>query len=373
MQFKNKPVTFLLISILALMISGCTNVGAASSWPGFSVQDDAGYLSFGAQTYAIDLKNGSLIWKYPAELDRTRQAYSAPQAVNGIVVFGDYSNNLVAVNAESGTETWRYTGAQDRYVAPVAASDSMVYAPNTDGYVYVLNSDGDLEWKFKTAGPNWSKPVIDAQTLLYASMDHFLYAIDLISSPTELELDKDGSRTLRTDFLWKTDLGMAVIADPVVEDGIVYVATIEGKLFAVEANSGQIVWSFDNGGDLGAIWGSPVIDDSVIFFADINGDVYTVEKGTGKQFWPSPFNAGGGIVGGGVKTNDGIVFATDEGKLFIINQEKEPKTLASFENAIYSPLSIYGENVLVAPASEEGLLSAYDLEGFEEWSFVPAE
>jgi outer membrane protein assembly factor BamB len=215
--------------------------------------------------------------------------------------------------------------------------------------------------------------VIDAQTLLYASMDHFLYAIDLISSPTELELDKDGSRTLRTDYLWKTDLGMAVIADPVIEDGIVYVATIEGKLFAVEANSGEIVWSFDNGGDLGAIWGSPVIDDSVIFFADINGDVYTVEKGTGKQFWPSPFNAGGGIVGGGVRTNDGIVFATDEGKLFIINQEKEPKTLASFENAIYSPLSIYGENVLVAPASEEGLLSAYDLEGFEEWSFVPAE
>jgi len=178
---------------------------------------------------------------------------------------------------------------------------------------------------------------------------------------------------LRTDYLWKTDLGMAIVADPLFQDGVIYVATIEGKLFAIDSTSGEILWIFDDGGELGAVWGSPVIDESVIFIADINGNVYTVEKDSGKQIWPSPFNAGGKIIGHGALTSDGVVYATDAGKMFLINQEKEPKTITSFENAIYSSVYLDGENILVAPASEEGLLSAFDPEGFEVWSFVPSK
>jgi len=373
MQYKKKVLTIVIVSLLALMISGCTNAGAASSWPGYSVQGDTGYVSYGAQTYAVNLTNGSLVWNYPAEQNRSRQAYSAPQVVDDLVVIGDYANILVAVNEENGVEKWQFSGAEDRYVGSVAASQGIIYAPNADGYIYALNSEGDLQWKFQTEGPNWSQPVVDGQQLYYASMDHLVYAIDLAFESADLELDKDGSRTLRSDFVWKTDLGMAIIADPVIVDGVLFAATIEGKVFALDAVSGEIIWSFDNGGNLGAVWGAPVIDDTVIFIADTNGDVYTLEKETGKQIWPSPFNAGGKIVGSGVLTSEGVVFATEEGKLFLVNEEKEAKTLSSFENAIYSSVEAYEENVLIAPTSEDGLLASYDLEGFEVWSFVPTE
>ena len=374
MKLKKNISLLLIISIAVLLFNSCTSrVGAATSWPGFSVDGESAYLPFGAETYAINLKNGSLNWKYPSEVDRSRQAYSAPKVIDGLVVFGDYANHLVAADASNGTEKWIYAGAEDRYIASVEAAQGVVYAPNTDGYIYALDLEGDLLWKFLVDGPNWTKPIVDDTYLFVASMDHSLYAISQAYTASDLELAKNGTKTLRTDYEWKADLEMAIVADPVLEDGVIYVPTIEGKLFAIEAASGSVIWSFDNDGKLGAVWGSPVISNEIIFFADVNGDVYTVEKDSGKPHWPSAFNAGGKIVGGGALTPDGVVFATDVGKLFLINSEKEPKTITTFDNAVYSPLNYSGDNILVSPASEEGLLAAFNAEGFETWSFVPEE
>ena len=372
---KTKKYFLILLSIIisTLVISSCTSTGAASSWPGFSVDGSKGYVSFANQTYAIDLKNGSLIWKYPAEADRTRQAYSAPQSADGIVFFGDYNGLFIAVNAENGTKKWEFSGADDRYIAGAEISNGMVYIPNTDKYIYALDTEGNLGWKFLAAGPNWTKPVSNDTHVFIASMDHNVYAFTHSFNAASLELAKDGSKTLRNDFDWIADLGMAIVADPVLEDDVIYAATIEGKLFAIDVNSGKIIWSFDDNGNLGSVWGSPVIDGSTIFVADMNGNVYTVDKSTGKQVWPSPFSAGGKIVGGGVLTPDGVVFATGGGKLFLINQEKEPKTMASYEKAIYSPVQLSGENLIIAPASEAGLLAAIGVEGFEVWSFIPSD
>lgn len=373
MKHQKKIFTILIVSIAALLISSCTRAGAASSWPGFSADDETGYLSYASQTYGINLKNGSLEWKYPSEADRARQAYSAPTVAGGLAVFGDYSGVLVAVNAENGTKDWEFSGAEDRYIAAVEISNDMVYAPNSDGTVYVLDLDGNLQWKFNTSGPNWSKPVADDEYVYIASMDHSVYAITHAFTASSLALAKDGSKTLREDAAWTADLGMAVVTDPVLLDDILYVATIEGAVFALNAQTGSVIWSFNDGGELGAVWGAPVVDEDVVFFADIEGKVYSVDRESGKPSWPSPFSAGGRIVGGGALTDDGVVFANDEGKVFLINREKEPRTLASYENAVYSSISVYDGNILIAPASEEGLLTAIDTEGFEVWSFVPAE
>ncbi len=373
MKYKKKLLTILIISMAALLISSCTRTGAASSWPGYSVEGETGYLSYAAQTYAINLVNGSLEWKFPSEADRGRQAYSAPLVENGLAVFGDYNGVLVAVDAENGTKKWEFTGADDRYIASAGLGGQMIYAPNSDGTIYALDEEGNLAWKFVTGGPNWSQPVSDDEFVYIASMNHNIYAFSQDFEKSLLELAKDGSKTLRTDAAWSTDLGMAIVADPVLEDGVLYTATIEGAVYALDAATGAVMWSFKDAGNLGAVWGAPVVDGDVVFVADIDGNVYTIEKESGKQNWPSAFSAGGRIVGSGALTDDGVVFATDEGKVFLINREKEPKTLSSFENPINSSIEVYDGNILIAPASEEGLLTAIGTEGFEIWSFIPAD
>jgi len=374
MKIKKDLLAIIILTLSALFLGSCTSrVGAASSWPGLSLSDETAYISYAAQTYAVNLENGSLLWKFPAESDNGRQAYSPPQFSDGSVVFGDYGGELVAVDAENGTEKWTFSGAGDRYIAAVDFSQDSVYAPNSDGTVYALDMDGNLIWKFSTDGPNWTKPVSNEEFIYIASMDHYLYAIDRNVSAASLVIAKDGSRTLLEEAVWTTDLGMAVVADPVLMDGVIYVATIEGVLSAVDADSGSILWTFDDGGKLGAVWGAPVIMDPIVFVGDMNGNVYAIDRENGKAYWPSPFSAGGKIVSAGAITEEGVVFANDEGKLFLINREKEPKTLYSFENAINSSILVDGDNIIVAPASEEGLLAAFNLEGFEVWSFLPNE
>lgn len=371
---KSKISTiFILLTSLIILLTGCTRAGAASSWPGFSVFEENAYLSYGSQTFAVDLKNGSQIWRYPSEADRGRQIYAAPEIGDGFAVVGDYNGVLTALDQVNGTRKWEFEGAKDRYIGSALISDGMVYAPNSDHYLYALDTGGNLKWKFKGEGPNWAKPLADKNMVYLASMDHNFYAFNKDFSAIDLKNADDGSRTLLANAEWSIDLGMAIVGEPVLVDGIVYAATIEGGLFAIDTKSEKLLWSFNDDGNLRAVWGKPVVTDEAVYIADVDGNVYAVNTLNGKSLWPSPFSAGGSIIGGGVVYQESIVFGTVEGKVFTINFNKEPKTIATFENPIYSSLKTGGENIIFTPASESSLLSALDENGFEVWSFIPAE
>ncbi|MCD6576760.1 MAG: PQQ-binding-like beta-propeller repeat protein [Anaerolineaceae bacterium] len=365
--------TLIILSSFLFLLNGCTSVGAASSWPGYSVFEETGYLSHGSQTFAVDLKNGALLWKHPSDSDNSKLVYAAPAVGDGIVIVGDYNGLLIALDQTNGTKKWEFDTANDRYIGSALISDGMVYAPNSNHYLYALDTEGNLKWKFKADGPNWTKPVADKDRIYLASMDHHFYAFDKNFSQGDLVNAEDGSKTLLKKAKWSIDLGMAVVSDPILDDGMAYVVTVEGKLFAIDVKSEKILWSFNDNGNLGAVWGAPLIKDEVIFVADIDGHIYAIEKIDGSPLWPSPFSAGEGVVGSGSITNGGAIFATDEGKIFTITTNKEPKTIATLEKTIYSQLSVVGEKIIIASDNKDFLLTAFDMNGFEIWAFLPTE
>ena len=365
--------TLLILSSLLLLFTGCTRVGTASSWPGYSIIKETAYLSYKSQTFAVDLKNGGLLWRYPSNKDNSKQVYAAPATDDGLVVVGDYDGQLTALDQTNGTKKWEFNGASDRYIGSALISDGMVYAPNSDHYLYALDTEGNLEWKFEGVGPNWTKPLADENMIYLASMDHNFYAFDKDFSQDDLVNAEDGSKTLLTNAKWNIDLEMAVVGDPVLEDGVAYVVTIEGRLFAIDVKSEKLLWSFNDNGNLGAVWGAPVVTDEAIFVGDAEGNIHAVNVVDGSALWPSPFFAGGKVIGSGAAYQEGAVFATDEGKIFMINLNKEPKTIANLEYSVYSAINFVGEQIIFAPASETSILTAYDLNGFEVWAFLSAD
>ena len=371
---KLKILTILLIlSSILLLITGCTSAGAATSWPGYTINGETGFLSSGSQTYAVDMKNGSLLWKYPANIDRGRLFYAAPTVLDGLVVVGDYNGLLIALNETNGTIKWEFNGTSDRYIGSALISDGMTYAPNSDYYLYALDSEGNLLWKFKADGPNWTVPLADEDSIYLASMDHHFYAFPKNVSANNIVNAKDGSKTLLENPKWSIDLGMAITADPTLVDGKVYVVTIEGNLFAIDLSSEKILWNFNDNGKLGAVWGTPIVTENAVFIADMNGNIYAVDPANGSALWPSPFSVGGKVIGSGSAFNEGVVFATDEGKIFSINSNKEPKTITNYEFSIISDVRVGGEAIVFAPGSEDSLLTAIDHNGFEVWSFLPSK
>ena len=364
----------ILMLIIAAASTGCTsNTGAASSWPGYSISDGTGYFSYGTQVYALDLKNGSLLWVFPQEASSGRQFYSAPAVGDDLVIVGDYSGGLAAIDKQSGFEKWQFSGAEDRYIGSALSVDGFTYAPNSDHYLYALDENGDLMWRFKAAGPNWTKPLFDDENLYLVSMDHYLYALDLEYDTSSLNLAEDGSLTLVSEAKWSLDLGAAIVADPVIADDVMYVGTIDGTLYAVDLATQKTLWSFTAEDEMAAIWGSPVVMPEAVFVGDQDGNVYAVNIEDGSALWPSAFAAGTSIVSGGVLVDESVVFATREGKVFSINLDEEPKNLAVYETELLASLQVDDEKIIIAPAAKDGLFKAVDLNGVEIWNYIPAD
>ena len=372
---NNKKVILIILSFLiAGLISGCTTTAdGASSWPGITTEAETGYFAYGAEIYAIDAKNGSLIWRYPSEPNAKTQFYAAPAISEDQVFAGSYNNTLVALDKSNGFQKWSFNNAKDRYIASPLVVGDKVYAPNTDKYFYALNTGGDLLWSFKTAGPNWTKPVSDGQFVYLASMDHFLYAFNLEYPTAALAVDKNGSRTLVEKPLWSVDLGAAVVADPVLSNGKVLVATIDGKLHSVDTVSGKIAWTFTDGEQYNSIWGTPVVTAEVVYLGNENGDLFAVSPETGKALWPEPYAAGAALIAGGIATDNGVLFVNKQGKVFSIDAAKEPKPVVSLDMVMYATPKVADGKILLAPATKEKLFMAIDLAGNEIWSFVPSK
>jgi outer membrane protein assembly factor BamB len=364
-----------LISAIFIIafLTGCTTAGTASSWPAYTTTEQTGYYAYGPHIYALENKNGNLLWKFPQEADNAKQYYAAPAIDYELVVVGDYKDTLTALDAGTGTKKWDFISAKDRYIAPALITDKAIYAPNTDHYLYAVDRSGSLLWRFKAEGPNWTKPVSDGNLIIYASMDHHVYAFLPEYELESLTMGDDGSRTLVQSAEWVTDLGVAIVADPLVYDSKVFVGTINGDLYCLDAANGKIIWSFNDNGNVSSIWGSPVLFHESLFFADESGQVYALSPDSGKAIWLKPFSAGSSVVAGGVVTEEGVAYASKEGKVFIIDEDQNLSPVASLDTPIYSTPSLVNGFLILAPTTKEKLFTAVDLDGKEIWGFLPSK
>ena len=93
----------------------------------------------------------------------------------------------------------------------------------------------DEVWMFKCKDSIEGAPAIVGNVVYVASMDKHLYALDLATGQQK----------------WKVQLG-SMKASPAVNKGHVYVGDLEGKFYAVDAATGAKVWTFETSGEIQA-------------------------------------------------------------------------------------------------------------------------
>ena len=358
--------------VLAVAISGCTTAGLATSWPGLSVTQDLAYVAYGNYIYAVKNSDGSLAWRFPQELIKEDVFFAAPAVENNTVVAGDYGNVIFSLNATNGQQNWDFREAKDRYIGSPLLYNGITYAPNADGHLYVLDSKGTLLWRFKTLRPNWSKPVTDGSILYFGSMDHFVYALKLSYNLDEIGADENGKRIAVQKPLWSTDLVTAIFADPVLsKENILYMGTLGGKMFAVNTQTGNIIWSYPTAGKLGAIWSSPVLIGDMVLVGDELGKIYALSAATGAEVWKMPVDAGAPVIGGGTTMADKAAFTTTAGKFLVLDSSGSESWNKTFTEALYTAPKILDNYIILAAVGKDYLLTKFDQNGREFWSFNP--
>lgn len=87
---------------------------------------------------------------------------------------------------------------------------------------------------------------------------------------------------------WKYKTDGRIFSSPIAKNGIVYIGSEDGFLYAIEEKSGTAKWKFKTNG---AIHSSPSILDNIIYFGSFDGNYYAVNTKDGKLIWK--FKTGG--------------------------------------------------------------------------------
>ena len=137
---------------------------------------------------------------------------------------------------------------------------------------------GGLQWRFETEGPVRSTPVVAGGTVYVGSGDGRLYAIDLETG----------------DPVWSFDAGSSISSSPAVTQGRVYFTARDNALYAVNRADGRLAFRVQTGPDTAWAWGhesgdlwtsSPAVSGDVVVFGSGDGGVYAADAGSGAIRW----------------------------------------------------------------------------------------
>ncbi|MEM7077902.1 MAG: outer membrane protein assembly factor BamB [Pseudomonadota bacterium] len=86
---------------------------------------------------------------------------------------------------------------------------------------------------------------------------------------------------------WRQELGSEVLSIPTAARGLVFAQTIDGRLVAMQDNSGEIAWTFDSQVPILTLRGtsSPVVEGDIVYTGFANGKVSALRAVNGEPVW----------------------------------------------------------------------------------------
>src|SRR6266850_1607640 len=81
---------------------------------------------------------------------------------------------------------------------------------------------------------------------------------------------------------WTFKTGGAIVASPAIADGVVYITSLDGHLFAIDEETGKEKWNFKSRMPIAS---SPAVANGKVYFGSGDGNVYAVTADTGLELW----------------------------------------------------------------------------------------
>ena len=169
-----------------------------------------------AHVYALDAKSGRKRWDYPTSKSWVN---GTPAVRDGVVYVGTSdSSRFMALDAKTGRLKFNVDARAYVFSSASLAGDRAYFGSHT-GKLYAVDArDGRLAWEFQT----------DASK---ADPLHLLTADDRLDPAGFAPVFRD-FQDMYIDLYRFRSLG-AILSSPVVDAGIVYVGSLDGRLYAL--------------------------------------------------------------------------------------------------------------------------------------------
>ncbi len=220
--------------------------------------------SFDGNLYALDADTGAQKWIFEAGRDPANHNQvgfqSSPAVVDGIVYVGCRDAHVYAIDALTGRKKWDYPTSKSWVNTTPAVRDGVVYVGTSDtARLIALDAkSGSLRWLFDAKAYIFSSPALAGDLAFIGSHNGKLYAVNAKAGTLAWEfqteaskrdamklLNADGSlnqdsfapvfgdfQDMYVDFYRFISIG-AILSSPVVDQGVVYVGSADGYLYAL--------------------------------------------------------------------------------------------------------------------------------------------
>ena len=238
-------------------------------------------------------------------------------------IFSVDTEGLVkSIDAKSGKVSWSVE-TQVAAITGLAGSSEVIVASSRDGDLNAFDLVDDnlkLRWSVRLKGEIRAQPQIDGQQLFVRTVDGKLSALSLIDGSIQWTVTRrvpalsltGNSRPVVTGDLviagfddgklsafnrpdgqtvWetivsnpsgRTEIERLVDIDGqfILKDGIIYVSSYQGRLAAIQATDGNVLWSrkFSS-------YQSIVADDEALYLSGEKSHIWSIDRRTGSAFW----------------------------------------------------------------------------------------
>jgi outer membrane protein assembly factor BamB len=211
---------------------------------------------------------------------------------------------------------WSFKTNGAIWSSPTMCNDNVIFG-NDAGELYSINiTDKSISWIFKCDGPIKTKATIDHKSVYFSSDDGYLYSINLNTGKN----------------LWKAYIGNNVAqrmvpakdeytydymcSSPVVNEGVIYIGSMDSCIYALNASEGSIRWKFKTGG---RVRSTPILNDGYVYAGSWDHFLYALNASDGTVNWK--YDAGGIIQSSPNIIDDKIVFGSRAAFIFALDKK----------------------------------------------------
>lgn len=264
------------------------------------------------QVSSLNLDNGNTNWQ--VKLDTTISG--GVGAGEGLLVVGTTSGELIALDANNGDIKWKKELSSVMLSAPLIQDDILVVRTG-DGKVYGLNTyNGSQLWVYDRGVPvltlrGNSNPVIGGKELVFTGFDSGkVAAVGIKHGRLLWEANATVPRG-RSDLERLVDID----GNMVLVGRVLYVASYQGRIVAIDALEGEILWAKEMSSYAGI-----TVNERHIYVTDADSNLWAVDRVSGDLLWKQDKLAYRNLTAPAA-VGDSILVGDFEGYVHILSQQ----------------------------------------------------
>jgi outer membrane protein assembly factor BamB len=342
-----------LIKILAgsIALTGLLSLTACSSIT--DIKTDISERIFGREAAEppeplAELKQTSstkILWQ--AKVGEAGDFEFSPAVEAGYAYAASTAGEVIKVDVLNGNQVWRVK-VPENLSGGVGAGGSLVLVGTQRGSIYAYDLAGKLQWISRLSSEVLSAPKYYDGTVIVRTGDSRIFGINA----------NDGSRKWVYDRTTPA-LALRSSAGIVVDSGAVYAGFAGGKLVAVRADNGKLLWEASVAQPKGVteieriadITSLPVVDGPLIYAVAYQGRIAAVDRVSGRVIWNRDISSLAGL-------------SAEDGRIFVSHAAGSIYALDYTTGKTFWRQAALKNRQLTAPIPLGSLIAVGDVEGY---------